>query len=164
MTRTSGARAVRAAERALARRRVAGPLLAVYLLVVALIVFWPSADGASASVSFLWSLLDRFGLGGLVSPSAVEFVTNVLLFMPLAFLGATFKPQWQARHWLAAGLAGTLAIELTQMLFLPGRSPQLPDVAANALGALAGYALRRRVEGAQPVVRADQGAKDGKAI
>ena len=143
---TSAARAPGVLERAVVSRRVAGPLLVAYLLVVAWIVFWPTADTASASVLNIWALLDRVGVGGLVSPSAVEFVTNVLLFVPLSFLGATFKPQWGLSQWLQAGLAATLAIETVQALFLPGRSPQLPDVVANTMGALAGYGVRRATQ------------------
>jgi glycopeptide antibiotics resistance protein len=122
--------------------RVAGPLLVVYLSVVAVIVFWPSGEMASNSVVRLWAVLDVVGVGGLISPLMVEFVTNVLLFVPLTLLGPTFRPAWRWARWLLAGLAGTAFIELSQMLLLPNRSPALLDVAANTFGALLGYWCR----------------------
>jgi len=120
--------------------------MALYLMIVALIVFWPTADVASGSVAGIWSLLSAWGLGW-ISPTAVEFVTNVLLFVPLSFLGHTFLPHWRWQNWLLAGLAATILIELLQMIFLSGRSAQVFDLVANTLGALVGYWLVRRVAG-----------------
>ncbi|HEX6875613.1 MAG TPA: VanZ family protein [Nocardioidaceae bacterium] len=130
-------------------RGLAGALLLAYGLVVAFIVFWPTADVATGSVLGIWTLIQRIGAPGWISAWAIEFVTNALMFMPLSFLGSTFKPHWGWRHWLVAGLAGSSAIELTQWLLLSGRSAQLADVASNTLGALAGYGVvvaRRRTE------------------
>ncbi len=119
--------------------------MAVYLVVVALIVFWPTAEVASGSVNVISSTLQSAGAPPSVSPGRVEFVTNVMLFVPLSFLGNTFRPEWGWKGWLLAGLVGTFAIELTQMLLLPGRSPQVQDVVANTLGAVCGYLLVRLV-------------------
>jgi hypothetical protein len=144
---------------AISARRGAGLLMAAYLAVVALIVFWPSADTARASVAGLWALLDGLGLGHLIPPSAVEFATNVLLFVPLSLLGATFRPGWRWTHWLVAGLAGSLFIELSQMLLLPNRSPALLDVAANTSGALMGYWCRIAVRRLAASKARDRGAR-----
>jgi hypothetical protein len=124
-------------------RRTAALLMAGYVLVAALIVFWPTAAVAAGSVHGIW-ILDMVGLGW-IPPSAIEFVTNTIMFMPLGYLGHTFKPQWGWRQWLLAGLAGTLTIELSQFLFLADRSAQLADVVSNTLGAVLGYALVTRL-------------------
>jgi glycopeptide antibiotics resistance protein len=126
-------------------RATAARLMAVYLVVVALIVFWPTAGHASGSVHGIWSALQVVGMPSWVTPKGVEFVTNVLLFVPLSFLGHTFRPHWRWQGWFAAGLTGTVLIELAQALFLPGRSPAIFDVAANTLGAVLGYLLVKAV-------------------
>lgn len=120
-------------------RRLAALLMAVYLVVVAWIVFLPTADVASGSVHVIAGLLWAAGFPAWITPTAVEFVTNVLLFAPVGFLGRTFRPHWGWLRWLMVGLAGTLTIEAVQHLLLPERSAQLMDVVANSIGAVAGY-------------------------
>lgn len=120
--------------------------MGIYLLAVAWIVFLPSAAVATGSVSVIAALLHAAGLPFWVTPTAVEFVTNVLLFMPASFLGRSFRPRWRLVQWLMAGLVGTLFIEAVQHLMLPGRSAQVMDIVANTLGAAAGYGLALLVE------------------
>lgn len=122
-------------------RRVAAVLMVLYAIVVAFIVFAPSAEVPSNSVRAIWQLLQAFGAPDSVTPNAVEFATNVLLFVPLSLLGSTFRPQWGWGRWFLVGLGLTASIELGQMLLLPGRSPALDDMVANTLGALLGYLL-----------------------
>ena len=119
--------------------RLATALMLGYGLVVAFIVFWPSADIASGSVHGLRAVLDRLRIPEVITPWHLEFVTNVLLFVPLSLLGATFRPRWRSVHWVGAGLLGTTVVEAGQWLFLPGRSTQLADLVANTSGALLGY-------------------------
>jgi glycopeptide antibiotics resistance protein len=120
-------------------RKTAGLLMVVYVNLVGLIVFWPTADIASGSVFGIWKVLQALGAPTFFSAGLVEFTTNVLLFMPLGFLGHTFRPDWRWRSWMCVGLAGSLCIELAQWAFLPGRSFQLVDLVANTLGAVSGY-------------------------
>jgi glycopeptide antibiotics resistance protein len=122
-------------------RRVAGTLLVAYLVVVSFIVFSPTADVPTESVSRLWALAQRLGSPDWITPTVVEFATNVALFVPLSLLGATFWPQWRWWTWLLVGLGLTITIEFGQMFLLPGRSAALVDVVANTLGALLGYLL-----------------------
>jgi hypothetical protein len=122
-------------------RRLAAALLAAYVLVVGFIVFWPTAEIATDSIVGIWAVLHDLGAPGWIGPRKVEFATNVMLFVPLSFLGSTFKPRWGWGQWLMVGLAGTLTIELSQMFFLPGRYPRISDVVSNTLGALLGYLL-----------------------
>jgi VanZ family protein len=133
-------------------RRLAGALTVLYVLVVAFIVFAPTADFPSASVVYIWRGLQALGAPDYVTPGAVEFGTNVLLFVPLSILGSTFRPRWRLAAWTTAGVVGTAFIELSQALLLPGRSPELQDMVANTLGAVLGYLLmmparRRRARG-----------------
>lgn len=120
-------------------RRVAGLLLAVYVAVGALIVFWPSGDVASGSVVAIWDAVHEMGAPAWVSPHKIELGTNILLFVPLGFLGPTFKPQWRWAQWLLAGLAVSATIELTQLVFISARFADVTDVLSNTLGAVAGY-------------------------
>ena len=119
-------------------RRIAGVLMVVYLAVLAWIVFLPTADVASGSVHVIAALLQAAGFPPQITPTTVEFATNVLLFMPASFLGRSFRPGWGWKQWFAVGLAGTLFIEVVQHLLLPDRSAQLMDVVANTLGAVLG--------------------------
>jgi hypothetical protein len=95
------------------------------------------------------------GLAG-VRQGWVEFVANILLFVPLGFLlTGLVRPAW----WgvvLALGLS--VAAELVQVL-LPARLASPRDVLANALGAAIGAALawvvliRRRPHGSPTATR-----------
>ena len=122
-------------------RRLAGTLMVVYAIVVAFIVFAPSAEVPSWSVVVIWRALQAIGAPDWISPNVVEFGTNVLLFVPMSFLGSTFRPRWGLGAWLLVGLLATACIEVGQALFLPGRSPQVDDMVANTLGAVIGYLL-----------------------
>lgn len=119
-------------------RVVAGLLMALYLAVVGLIVFWPNADVASASVFWIADHLHRTGAPDWVTPFKVEFATNTLMFMPLTFLGSFLVRRWSWVSWTLVGLAASLSIELTQYAFLSARSAQLADLESNTLGALLG--------------------------
>jgi glycopeptide antibiotics resistance protein len=122
-------------------RRLASVLTLGYAVLVGFIVFWPSGAPATSSVYYIWRALSLLGVPDFVSPSWVEFATNVLLFMPLSLLGSTYRPSWGWFHWLLAGLAGTLTIEFTQWVVLDGRSASIMDVISNTLGAVLGYAV-----------------------
>jgi glycopeptide antibiotics resistance protein len=122
-------------------RIVAGLLLLLYLGVAAFIVLVPEGEIPTNSVTAISLLLQEMGAPAWFHGGNVEFVANVLLFVPLTMLGATLLPRWRWWHWLLAGFWLTIAVESWQLAFLPGRSPQLVDVVANTLGALLGYLL-----------------------
>ena len=115
--------------------------MVVYAIVVVFIVFAPTAEVPSGAVVIIWRALQAMGAPDVISPGAVEVITNVLLFVPLSFLGSTFKPTWGLVSWLVVGFTATVCVELGQAVFLPGRSPQLDDIFANTLGAVLGYLL-----------------------
>jgi len=110
--------------------------LVAYVAAVAVVVFAPVSYGDVISAFTRW-LHDSAGLASF-GAGWVEFVANVLLFVPLGLLLTVLM-----RHhvWGAAlALALSIAVELVQVL-LPERSPSLRDVLANGLGAAAGAAI-----------------------
>lgn len=122
-------------------RRLAGTLLVLYVLAAAVIVLSPSSELPSDAARAIWRVLRDLGAPSWVDKDAVEVVTNVLLFVPLSYLGATFRPHWGWWHWLVAGFAVTFVVELVQAVFLPDRTPDPVDMVANTVGALVGYWL-----------------------
>lgn len=130
--------------------RTAAGTLGVYVLVAGFIVFWPSSDVASESVDLLHAALLELGAPAWVSPDAIEFVTNVLLFMPLSFFGSALRPQWSWLAWGLVGLVTTIAVEGIQMLLLLDRTPEAADLVANTVGSLLGFGV---AVGTRPKVR-----------
>jgi|GEM_PF-3092139 len=67
-------------------------------------------------------------------------VGNIVMFVPFGLLFPTRWPRW--RWWtIPAGVALSLAIELTQGTFLSWRTPSFTDVRWNSLGAIVGFVL-----------------------
>jgi hypothetical protein len=128
-----------------APRRVAGGLAVGYVAFLAFAVFWPSAGYASGSVDATSALLHRLAVPAWVTPAVVEFVANIVLFVPFGALGSVLLDRWGWRFWLAAGLVASGAIELSQLVFLAGRSATVVDVVSNTLGSIAGAVLAQRV-------------------
>ncbi len=68
--------------------------------------------------------------------ATADFLANVLLFVPpgaaLALMG------WRTRSVLAVSMLLTGFIEVTQLLFLPGRDASVVDALANSSGGLCG--------------------------
>jgi hypothetical protein len=121
-------------------RTVAGALCAVWLLAVALIVLWPTPVDRAGGGALRHGLeyLYRHGLPAFVTYGVVEFMANVLMFVPLGLFWFMLTPcRW--RWWApAAGFALSTAIETTQLLVLPQRFATPHDVVANTLGSLFG--------------------------
>ena len=95
-----------------------------------------------------WAYFQRIPYLELGIGSRADWVANILLFVPLAFLwlGAL----WPSRGWLAKALASCVvlfgcvglsaAIEFTQ-IFFPPRTVSLNDVIAESIGTIIGIAL-----------------------
>jgi len=118
------------------RPRWAAVGLVAYLTAVAVVVFAP-VSYADIIAAFTRWLHDGVGLASF-GAGWVEFVANILLFVPLGLLLTVLM-----RHhvWGAAlALALSIAVELVQVL-IPERSPSLRDVLANGLGAAIGAAI-----------------------
>jgi hypothetical protein len=119
--------------------RAARIALAAYVACLAFVLLTPSADVPSSSVMWLAEMGTRLGLPGpLVVPSRVEFVANVLVLVPVSFLGSVLLPRLDWRAWTAYGFVLSGTVESAQAFLLPARVATFKDVAANTLGALGG--------------------------
>lgn len=119
--------------------RAARILLAAYLAFLAFVLLNPSADVPTSSVAWLSEMSTRLGVPApLAEPSRVEFVANVLILMPLAFLGSALLPRPTWRDWTAYAFVLSGSVETVQALLFPARSATFKDVVANTSGALLG--------------------------
>jgi VanZ family protein len=117
-------------------RRLTWIALVVYLVVLAITVFWPTpvdrpVDGTLFSL-IRW--LRDHGMG-FVTYDRIEFTANVALFAPFGLLlGLLLRRE---RRWIAVPICVvcSAAIEGGQALFLPGRFASAADVLANSIGA-----------------------------
>lgn len=129
-------------------RRAGWALALLYLLAVSFIVFWPTHVDSGDSGETLRRLLAAGHSSGWLPTwfgyAQVEWLSNVLMFMPGGFLALLL---FQPRRWWpipALGLAATLSIETIQHL-MPGRTSSPLDVLANLLGCVIGWVLGRFV-------------------
>lgn len=115
----------------LPRRRLTGALGLAAAVVVLALVFIPTGRELTVSCIIEWTL---------PLPRAVEPFANVVLFVPLAYLGALLL----RRPVVAAGIAigASALIEATQAVMpVLGRSCSTGDWLANSIGALIGAGL-----------------------
>ncbi len=110
--------------------------LAAYGAAVALIVLLPVSYSGIVNGIGDWV---RDGLGVTSFGSGwIEFVANILMFVPLGFLlTLLFRHPW---YGIALALTLSAAVELVQIV-IPSRQPSLRDVLANVLGAAVGAAV-----------------------
>jgi VanZ family protein len=131
-------------------------LLAGYLVVVALLTLPPLIE--PWLLGRIDGLVER--LSGPATAQTIRWVEpglNVALFVPLAFLLCAAAPRLpRPAVWLFC-VVGTAAVELTQYLFLPGRTGSLRDVLTNSTGALIGVVLHRLVAGRRGTARGRPG-------
>jgi glycopeptide antibiotics resistance protein len=118
------------------RRIWAAALLVCYGFALALIAFWPTP--VDRPVAGILLRLDAWMPG---SYRALEFGSNIALFVPLGAFLALQLPRRAA--WLAiiAGTVTSLAIELLQGVLLPERFAASSDVVANTIGCAVGVLL-----------------------
>lgn len=131
-------------------RRVAGVLLGIILLVIAVIVFWPGPPDPHGQTALRLYLerSHRAGLPRWIDYDLVQNLANVVMFVPIGFLGALALYRRNYLIVLFAGVASGL-IELVQLVLLPDRVASWQDITANTVGAFVGLlcaipALRRR--------------------
>lgn len=116
--------------------------LSLILVIVVAITLTPTTVDAGYSSEIQWILhaLHRVGVPESFGYHQLEFTANIVMFVPLGFFaGLITAPRWRA---LAIALpALSLCIELTQLLFLPGRVAAVSDVVANSLGGWVGLGV-----------------------
>jgi glycopeptide antibiotics resistance protein len=128
--------------------RVAGALLAIYLLGLLLVLFSPSSTRQAAAVVWLGHVLSHLGAPDrFVVFSRLEIVLNIAIIAPVTFLATFVRPSYSWRDWTAFGFCLACAVELLQGLLLPGRQASFSDVVANALGALLGALVGAALRG-----------------
>jgi VanZ family protein len=118
-------------------RRLGALLLGYLLVVVGVIVLSPFRFAVPAAWTAHWAVLEPGW--------SADLLLNVVLFLPLGFLGRRIPglAGGRAARWLVLGGGCSLVIEAMQ-LFLAGRYPTATDVVANAAGAALGAWLSDR--------------------
>ncbi|OAZ43922.1 hypothetical protein A9Z40_13045 [Microbacterium arborescens] len=119
--------------------RRARALLIGYVVVLALIAFWPTPVDRDAgpilraiTSAVPWLTYDR-----------IEFSANIALFIPFGWCAALGWPRWHA-YVVPAGLVISVVIETAQGVLLAERTASAWDVVANTLGTTAGWLIARR--------------------
>ena len=124
--------------------------LIVVLVFVLAIVLWPSrpAAGGQTWLQEWFVRAHGSGLPTWLSFGLVEFVSNVIMFVPLGLLGTLARPPGGALTVVIGAVVLAGAVELLQQTVLPSRTGDLRDVVANTTGALIGVGvaelIRRR--------------------
>lgn len=114
--------------------RLAIVVAAAYLLVVALMVFWPTPVDrpAAGQLGAAIEWLHGHGLPTFIDYAVVEFSANVLMFVPMGFFASLFFKK--ARAGIMLGALCSCLIELMQALVLPERFASGLDILANSIG------------------------------
>jgi glycopeptide antibiotics resistance protein len=108
----------------------------------------PTVDGSVFFVPFVDTWQQMRDVGDRLALRAAG--GNVLLFIPFGVLVAAASARTPKRIWqtVVIGAALSAAIELSQWLVIPGRSPSIDDIILNTTGAAIGGALFVLSEGA----------------
>jgi hypothetical protein len=111
-------------------RRLAALTLAAVLGIILALTLWPSPHAGETLPITCFYCSER---------ATADAIANVILFAPL---GVALAWMWPAlrRPW-SVGLGLSLAIELLQLVVIPGRDPSIGDVVTNSLGAQLGWSL-----------------------
>ncbi|WP_219949888.1 VanZ family protein [Salinibacterium sp. M195] len=123
------------------RRRITGVLFVGYSIFVAAVTLTPQVPGSGTLTRNVYRVLAAFHNRGLllsVDYLTIEFIGNILMFVPLGIFMAMLVAR---RHWWVLLFTGTLMsgfIELSQMLFLTERYPDVRDLVSNTIGFLLG--------------------------
>lgn len=111
-------------------------------------------EGRGEWVEFALRVLHRVGFPDAFGYAHLEFMANVVMFVPLGVLLALALDP--SRRWIAAIALPlfSVGVELFQFFFLPARYATISDVIANSIGAWIGvgavvmlsqfYSRRRR--------------------
>jgi glycopeptide antibiotics resistance protein len=128
--------------------RVVGAVLLIYTVLLLLAVLSPTNSDQGHMVLWLAQRLQDVGVPAAIATfHRLEVVLNALIVAPVSFLGSFLRPRLSWRDWTAYGFVASVAVEMIQLVVLPGRQASFSDVVANTggalLGAVAMVALRR---------------------
>jgi glycopeptide antibiotics resistance protein len=126
------------------RRRLVLFAMFIYAIFVLVITITPQMPGSG----FVRRLVDRLlyevhtrGILPGLDFLHIEFVGNIVMFVPLGIFAALLLPRKAWWVLLLLGTAFSGAIEFFQGTFLPGRVPEVRDLVSNSTGFLIGAAL-----------------------
>jgi VanZ family protein len=146
-------------------RRLAGVLLGIILVVVAVIVFWPGPPDRNGQVALRGFLnyAHWHGLPRRIDYNLIQNLSNVVMFVPIGLLGALALYRRNYLIVIYAGLTSGL-IESVQLI-LPDRVSSWQDITANSIGAFLGLlcaipALRRRYKRRRRYLQGRRSAAD----
>lgn len=123
--------------------RILLSLLAFYLIVLALVVLWPTPVDQTSG-QYLKSALEWLHHRGIplwFNYSLVEWLSNVVMFLPLGFLVAQYFKNLRILKTTVVGFALSSAIESVQLLFFEQRTASVLDIVANTLGTFLGSTI-----------------------
>lgn len=129
----------------------------LYLLTLSLVVLLPASDAklVTGSVGIISDPLGSFGMPRQGSEICVEFLLNIVLFVPFGFFARLFSPsRAPACVTVISGMVTSCFIEMLQMV-VPGRVTAFSDIVANAIGTWGGVLcvrMLRRVQRCFPPV------------
>jgi glycopeptide antibiotics resistance protein len=104
---------------------------------------WPTPidRGYESTITKLLGIMHKYGIPSWFGYHKLEFSANIIMFIPLGFLVTMLLSQrfW----WLALVIcpAMSIAIEVTQALFLSARFATVSDVISNSIGAVIGILM-----------------------
>jgi hypothetical protein len=127
----------------LRNRRFWQTILAAMLIPLAFIAFWPTPVDRPVQglLADTLSFLHRHGIPGWFTYQFVEAAANVMLFIPVGFVGALSFPE---KRWWQIGAFGLFVsgcIELGQLIFLHDRFASPTDIVTNMSGTVIGALL-----------------------
>jgi len=111
---------------------------ALFVVAITLTPQMPGSGTVARTVNRVLAALHNRGLPLSIDYLTIEFIGNILMFIPLGVFMAMLVSH---RHWWVLLFTGTLMsgfIELTQLLFLPSRYPEVRDLISNSTGFLLG--------------------------
>lgn len=117
-------------------------------MALTLVVFLPSKEASTVTgfVGVIAGWLAALGLPFREAAVGVEFVSNIVMFVPFGLLTTFLWPsRWNWRRMLLLGAATSTFIEVTQLI-IPGRVTALSDVIANTAGGVVGAAVAAWVQ------------------
>ena len=118
----------------------------IYCGTLGAIAFWPSPidrDYSGILNRLITALNHQFGLN-ILTYSGIEFVANILLFIPLGVLIWASSINVNSVLLLAVSFAGILSIEFFQKVLLEERYASALDLLANSCGVLIGFWITTR--------------------
>lgn len=122
-----------------------------YSVVLILVLGWPTPTApVVGTLGWANDLVRAAGAASWLDPQTMEFTANIALFVPFGLLLALVLRQGQWWVAMLGGFGVSMFAEVTQGLFLPGRSGTVSDVVANTTGTIIGTGIAVLLARRQP--------------